>query len=279
MHRKEDKIIIDGSNNRPIIIDITFKEKNKSKGIVLFSHGFKGFKDWGPFNQIAKTFAENDFIFIKFNFSHNGTTIDNPTNFTDLDAFGNNNFCKELDDLGFVIDWIEQNHLTKESILNDISLFGHSRGGGISILKAAEDNRIKKVISWASPSNFTNLMSEERVVTWKEKNIVFVYNGRTKQNMPMYYQFYESGLQNKERIDISKAVQILKIPQLIVHGSEDPTVFKKEAQRIKKWNHNAQLHIVNGANHVFGACHPYQMNDYPTHLQEAMHVTLDFLKK
>jgi len=274
MIKKEDNIIIEGSANRPILIDITYKENKKYKKVVVFSHGFKGFKDWGAFNQIAKTFAQNDFVFVKFNFSHNGTTTADTMNFVDLKAFGNNNFCKELDDLGFVLDWVEENFINVE-----IYLFGHSRGGGISMLKTAEENRISKVVSWASPSDFTNKIPEERIAIWKEKGVAFIYNGRTKQNMPMYFQFYENSKANKDRIDIKKAVLKMNIPQLIVHGSDDPTVKLEEAENLKKWNPDAQLHIIKGADHVLGAFHPYDLQEFPAHLREAIDETMAFLKK
>ena len=274
MIKKEGNIIIEGSDNRPILIDITYKENKKCKKVVIFSHGFKGFKDWGAFNQIAKTFAQNDFAFVKFNFSHNGTTTTDNMNFVDLEAFGNNNFSKELDDLGFVLDWVEENFINVE-----IYLLGHSRGGGISMLKTAEENRISKVVSWASPSDFTNRMSEERIAIWKEKGVAFIYNGRTKQNMPMYFQFYENSKANKDRIDIKKAVGKMNIPQLIVHGSDDSTVKLSEAENLKKWNPDAQLHIIKGADHVLGAFHPYDLQEFPAHLRGAIDETMDFLKK
>ena len=274
MIKNQSNITIYGSDNRPILIDITYKENKKCKKVVVFSHGFKGFKDWGAFNQIAKTFAQNDFSFVKFNFSHNGTTTADTMNFVDLEAFGKNNFCKELNDLGFVLDWVEKNFINVE-----IYLLGHSRGGGISMLKTAEDNRISKVVSWASPSDFTNRMPEERIAIWKEKGVAFIYNGRTKQNMPLYFQFYESSKANKDRIDIKKAVGKMNIPQLIVHGSDDPTVKLSEAENLKKWNPDAQLHIIKGADHVLGAFHPYDLDEYPAHLQEAIDFTIAFLKK
>ena len=49
---------------------------------------------------MADRFADAGFVFVKFNLSHNGTTIEHPIDFVDLEAFGNNNFAKELDDLG-----------------------------------------------------------------------------------------------------------------------------------------------------------------------------------
>ncbi len=94
---KKKKIQISGSAGKPILIDVTYKANAQPKQVVVFCHGFKGFKDWGPFNKIAAHFAQQEIIFVKFNFSHNGTTVDDPLNFGDLKAFGNNNFCKELD--------------------------------------------------------------------------------------------------------------------------------------------------------------------------------------
>ena len=91
MLKKENKTI-EGSLGKPILIDFTFRGNSKPKQVVVFCHGFKGFKDWGPFNKIANHFADNDIVFVKFNFSFNGTTTNDPINFGDLKAFGNNNF-------------------------------------------------------------------------------------------------------------------------------------------------------------------------------------------
>ena len=73
-------------NNKPIAVDVFYVANNVPKPIVIFAHGFKGFKDWGHFNLIADEFAKHDFVFFKFNFSYNGTTPENPVDFSDLDA-------------------------------------------------------------------------------------------------------------------------------------------------------------------------------------------------
>ena len=36
--------------------------------------------------------------------------MEDPIDFPDLEAFGNNNFSKEVDDLGSVIDWVCNNN-------------------------------------------------------------------------------------------------------------------------------------------------------------------------
>lgn len=281
MIQKLNNIKIEGSSGKSILIDVFYKQTNTPKKIVVFSHGFKGFKDWGPFNDIATYFAKQDFVFVKFNFSHNGTTIANPSEFDDLKAFGDNNFCKELDDLGFVLDWIEENkELSSDIDVADICLYGHSRGGSISILKSFEDSRVKQVVSWASPSNFIDRLPKgEKLQKWKENNVAYIFNGRTKQNMPMYYQFYESCIANSNRLDIKNAVSNLNIPHLVVHGSDDPTVLISEAQNFKSWNNDIDLHIIDGANHVLGGFHPYDLDKFPKDLKEAIDVTIDFLKR
>ena len=280
MIQKLDNLVLEGSAGKPILIDATFIANKKAKKVVVFCHGFKGFKDWGPFNKIATHFAKQDIVFVKFNFSFNGTTIDSPSDFEDLKAFGNNNFCKELDDLTLVLDWIENSKELKGEVdTSNITLFGHSRGGSIAMLKAAEDRRVAKIIAWASPSNFLDRLPKvEKLVKWREMNVAYIYNGRTKQNMPMYFKFYENCISNAERLNIQNAVAKISVPHLVVHGSDDPTVLFTEAENIKSWNTNAQLHIIEGANHVLGGFHPYDIDKFPAHLQEAVDVTLDFLK-
>ena len=80
----KETFIINSDNDKdlPIIGDLTYKKD--SKNLVVFCHGFKGFKDWGCWNLVANLFAENDLKFLKFNFSHNGVTLDNPLKFFDL---------------------------------------------------------------------------------------------------------------------------------------------------------------------------------------------------
>jgi len=179
-----------------------------------------------------------------------------------------------------VLDWILNYQALKGEIdTSKISLFGHSRGGSIAMLKSNEDRRVKKVISWASPSNFLErLPKKEKLAKWKELGVAYIYNGRTKQNMPMYFQFYENCIKFAKRLNIQNAVSKMSIPHLIVHGSDDPTVLISEAVNIKSWNANTHLHVINGANHVLGGFHPYDLEKFPKYLQEAIDVTIKFLK-
>lgn len=272
-------IIINGKHHKPILIDVFYVDNDLPKPILIFCHGYKGFKDWGAWNLMAKALAKAGFYFVKFNFSHNGVTVEQPIDFCDLEAFGNNNYTKELDDLESVIDWVYHNpEIKNKADIHNINLLGHSRAGGIVTIKAEEDNRIKKVISLAGVCDFGKRASTKgNIEKWKKDGVKYVINGRTKQKMPHYYQFYEDFIANKNRLTIKRAVSNLTIPYLIIHGNADHSVFIEEAHNLYAWSKNSKLEIIEGADHVFGASHPWKSTEIPYHLSLLIKAVISFL--
>lgn len=274
-------LIVAADHNHPFLLDVYFLNGSKPKPVVVFAHGFKGFKDWGHWDLIARNFAKAGFVFVKFNFSHNGTTLERPSDFANLEAFGQNNYSKEMADLDAVIDWIEDQTIIPASAidLQAIHLIGHSRGGGIGIIKAIEDRRIKRLITWAAVSSLSYAWTDPaKVKTWQETGVYHQLNGRTKQQMPLYYQLYEDFLQQKERFDIQQRIRNLNKPMLIIHGTDDPAVPFMAAQQLQKWNKGSQLHLIESANHVFGGAHPYASATLPAHSRELVERSIAFLK-
>lgn len=273
--------ILEGKHDKPIVLDVFYNKNNKPKPIVIFCHGYKGFKDWGAWNLMAEAFARQGFFFIKFNFSYNGGTVTQPIDFPDLEAFGNNNYTKELDDLNAVIDWCTTQGNYKEEVdLENISLIGHSRGGGIVCIKAEEDNRITKVISLAGVSDFKRRTATTGdLENWKKTGVKYVLNGRTKQQMPHFYQFYEDFIQNEERLTIKRAVENLQKPFSVIHGNADTSVLIQEAYDLHSWNETSELKIIKDANHVFEAKHPWKEKIMPLALEEVVTYCVNFLSE
>ena len=274
----EKNIVIDGKHGKPIVLDFGYKISETKKPVIVFAHGFKGFKDWGHFNELMEHFIAQDFAFVKFNFSYNGGTVKQPIDFPDLEAFGNNNYTKELDDLRTVIDWVEKQddvNINKE----EIYLIGHSRGGGMSILAANEDDRIKKLITWAAVSDLINRYPQDIIDHWKKEGVLYVENARTNQQMPLYYQLVEDTLANKERFNIERAANELTIPHLIIHGTLDEAVQIGEATKIHEWNKGAEILIIEGAGHTFGAKHPHTESSFSGDVDVVLHKTLEFINR
>lgn len=276
----KQNLVLETHRKRPILYDLYYKKSENALPMVIFCHGYKGFKDWGPWSLVAEQFAEAGFCFLKFNFSHNGGTIEQPIDFPDLDAFAENNFSIELQDLDSVLDSIENGNENLRQEIATIALLGHSRGGGIILIKTAEDPRIEKVATWAGVSDFKSRFQENtpEFEQWKKTGITYVENSRTKQQLPHNFQFYEDFKANEVHFNIKRAVKNLNVPQLILHGNEDATVTTSEAKALHHWNPNSKLEIIPMADHIFGAKHPWDEKVLPEHLQIAVDKTIDFLK-
>ncbi len=266
--------LLTSTEGKSFLADVYGDVKSDTVGIVVFAHGFKGFKDWGTFPAIAQTFADKGFVFVSFNFSHNGTTVTNPTEFDDLEAFGNNNFSKELNDLGVVIDYVFEEILAGKKL--PLFLLGHSRGGGIAILKASEDVRIDKVAVWGSVNQFGRFWKNDEMERMKRDGVIYIPNARTNQLMPIYKQLYEDYQNNLTRLHIPDAVKNLKQPFLIVHGTADETVPFTAAEEMNTWNTNTTLIKIENGNHTFGAKHPWSENILPADTLIALENTAHF---
>ena len=278
MHCIKNKAIA-GSNGKPIAIDIFYND-GPPKPVVIYAHGFNGFKDWGSFDIIAKQFAEAGFTFIKFNFSHNGTSIQSPEEFVDPEAYGHNNYTKELFDLQQVIDWALNEHNPHANTIDTSRLYliGHSRGGGIVLVTTAEDNRVKAAATWASVAQCKTpwgAWDEERIRRWKESGVDYYINKRTAQQLPLYYQLHEDYQMNSKRLDIILAVKKITAPLLICHGTEDEAVPVSNAYAIKEAAPGAELFLVE-SDHVFARKHPWMEEGLPLAMQAVVTKTIDF---
>lgn len=273
---KNQNIIISNPETKDFLADAFYPEAEGKFPLVIFVHGYKGYKDWGAWNLMAEKFAEAGFFFVKFNFSYNGTTVEDPHNFADLEAFGNNNYSKELSDLGAVIDYFVTNEKVDDQ---KIILIGHSRGGGISIIKTYEDERINGLITLASVDTLDRFPKNDAFENWKEAGVYYVLNGRTKQEMPHYYQFYEDFEKDEHRFDVERATEMAKAHVLIIHGTNDESVSTKNAEHLHILNPNSELYLIEDANHTFGAKEPWEETELPKDLNEVVEKSIKFINK
>jgi uncharacterized protein len=273
---KKQNIIISNPETRDFLADAYYPETQQKLPLVIFVHGYKGYKDWGAWNLMSEKFAKAGFFFVTFNFSHNGTTVEDPHNFADLEAFGNNNYSKELSDLGAVIDYFVENEKVDDQ---KIVLIGHSRGGGISIVKTYEDERINGLITLASIDTLERFPKKDAFEKWNEAGVYYVLNGRTKQEMPHYYQFYEDFKKDPHRFDVERSMEMAKAHVLIIHGTDDESVNVKNAEHLHILNPNSELFLIENANHTFGSKEPWEENDLPKDLNRVTEKCIEFIKQ
>lgn len=274
-------IEIKGSKNRLMATDIHLNSEGNNMPIVIFAHGYKGFKDFGAWSLIGDQMAAQGIVFVRFNFSHNGTTLEKPAEFGDLESFGQNNYSKEVDDFNIIIDHIHDLALKNDNWdSKNICIIGHSRGGGISILNANENKHVTSLITWAAIGSMSNRMPFGiELDNWKKNGVRYVLNGRTKQEMPHYYQFYEDFIANQSRLSIENAAKSLQIPWLIIHGDNDEAVPIEDASKLHNLNRFSQLEIIANGSHTFSISHPWNDKKLSDEMQLVTDISINFIKQ
>lgn len=276
-------LTIPGSDGEDIQLKYLIPENILYPHPVVIGHGFKGFMDWGHFPLVAEKIAMKGHVVVMLNYSHNGTSEQSPADFVRLDLFADNTYSKELYDLEKVLDEIQHSDMLKSlgADISGVTLIGHSRGGGMAIVKTAEDNRIRKLITWAAIGSAGSFFGQnkELIQQWQQDGVYYTYNARTGQQMPLNYSLYEDALKNADRLDILKAAAKIEVPWLIIHGSEDPTVSVSVAYQLKEANPSAELFIMKGAHHNFGGKHPLDETADFEQIQLLADKTLEMIEK
>ena len=262
-----------GTENRESLYDLCIPE-NSNGELIIFVHGFMGFKDWGAWHLVQDFFTNKGYAFCKFNLSHNGGTVENGIDFPDELSFGKNTYSFEVEDLVRLTKKISS-HFEK---VPQIHLIGHSRGGATALLSARTIGA-KTLSLWASISSIAaRFPSNEELKKWEEEGIRYIQNSRTQQKLPQNFSLYTDYIKNKEKLDLEKASKTLTISVSIFHGEQDNSVAPSEGELLASWV-NTELNLIKNTDHVFGAKHPWLESELPQKLEELCIKTLAFLLK
>ena len=224
---------------------------------VLILHGFKGFMDWGFFPELARRLARRGLAAVRFNFA--GSGVGEQPEVMDADeAFFANTPSREVDDVEHVrtfldagsIEWIDPRRG---------GIFGHSLGAAIALLHAARRRDYRALVGWAPVSHFQRFGAEvER--DWRSRGFVEIPNLRTGQIHRLGRGWLEDLERQRAALDVRAACSALATPTLFVHGTADEAVPLEESEVLTSAFAEglAERCIVPGANHTFGAVHPFR---------------------
>lgn len=264
--------IYTGASGRSSLYDLSVPAAWRG-ALIVFVHGFMGFKDWGAWGLVSDFFVNRGFAFAKFNLSHNGGTIEDALDFPDLEAFAQNTYSKEVEDIACFVQ-----HVTAMIQPKAIFTIGHSRGGGASLLYA-RNSPPNKVVLWAAISDIgSRFPSGAALDAWEQEGVRVVLNGRLRQYLPQNFSLYEDFQAHESRLHIQQAMESLRIPVLVIHGDQDSSVSIQEGISLATWS-GTQLEVIEGGDHVFGAKHPWLLPDLPEHLKIVCEKTAAFLRR
>ena len=252
--------------------EVRIPEGPPPRSAVVVIHGFKGFKDWAFFPHLCRSLAASGHAVISFNFSGSGIGS-HPERFTELEAFAANTLSREVEEVGWVVEWVMTGDLLPGKPAS-LGLLGHSRGGGDAILHASGDPRVRALVTWSAVSTFERWSSETQA-EWREAGRIHVTNSRTGQQMPLDVGLLQDLERNRARLDVESAASRVAAPWLIVHGDADQTVGLEEAQELARAAPSGRLCVVAGAGHTFEVGHPFSMPS--RELDEAVEASVSHL--
>jgi dienelactone hydrolase len=211
--------------------------------VVIMCHGFKGHRRWGFIPLVAARLATAGLGALSIDFSHNGRVPgdgrpvendDEPVRFVTPAMFRANTIARELDDLATVLAWVRDPARGGKALGLEpgavIGLWGHSRGGVVSVLTALSDPCIAALATWsasAHPDHFT----ERQKATWREKGELAFKDYASGMSLAMGAELLDDIEQHRDEYAAADRASLLAIPHLIIHGEHDPTVPVEESYR------------------------------------------------
>ncbi|HET7038389.1 MAG TPA: alpha/beta fold hydrolase [Gemmatimonadales bacterium] len=248
--------VLSGADGGPLRGDVR-AAGNAPRPAVVICHGFKGFKDWGFFPPLADRLARAGFTAVSFNFSGSGVGADGDR-FDEPERFGHATLGGDLADLATVLRALRAGELRGAAPVTRLGLFGHSRGGGVSLLQAASDREVRALVTWSAIGT-AHRWGKETVARWRAAGRLDVTNQRTGQVLPLYLDALDELDADVEgRLDLPAAAARVSCPWLQIHGEADETVPVAEAKRLHRHAAAGSRFItVPRGSHTFGARHPW----------------------
>ncbi|MEY4201963.1 MAG: hypothetical protein RLZZ265_3703 [Verrucomicrobiota bacterium] len=208
-------------------IDHTFHQGDaNSKNLVILGHGVTGNKDRPFLVTLANTLAAAGRNVLRLSFSGNGAS---GGRFTDA------TISKEVADLGSVLDayagW-------------NICYVGHSMGGAVGVLRTSQDARIRCLVS---------LAGMVRTAAFAQREFGMVKPGAgfmwDDEQCPLSQAYMDDLTQIGTVLD---AAPKIKVPWLLIHGTEDDVVPIQDSKDILiRAGNDVKFVALQGSNHVF----------------------------
>lgn len=208
-------------------IDYSFHAGARSDVLVILGHGVTGNKDRPLLVALAEGLSAQDWPCLRISYSGNGESGG---------KFVESTITKEIADLSAVIS----------NVRDDVKIIyvGHSMGGAVGVLTAAQNKRINVLVSLAGMSFTRDFVMREFGDVTPEIGLMWDEEGRI-----LSQRFIDDlgGIG-----DTIQAAAQIKQPWLIIHGTEDDIVPIEDGKAVydvavsdKHWL------PIEGADHVF----------------------------
>jgi len=236
-----------------------FSPDNLPAPVVVCIHGFKGFKDWGFWPEVASRLRGAGYGVVRSNFSHSGIGADLET-FSEVGLFESGTYTREMEDLREILSRLTERRLpgSEDLDVSRVGLLAHSRGSVSALAVAASGEfPVRSVVLW-NPVSSVLWWDEETRRRWREASLWETVNSRTGQVFRMKTALLDDAEQNRERLHPAVNAGRLRVPLLAVVAAQDETVPVAAGRRLASAaGQFGSVHEIPATGHTFGAAHPF----------------------
>lgn len=242
--------------------------------VVFIAHGYTSFMDWGFFPVLSRRLADLGIASLRWNFSGSGIGAD-LTTMTEPGVFEHNSYLHELEDLRVLREALDEGRWP-ELDPQRCSILGHSRGGAMSLVHAAEHGGYRSVVTWAAMDRILQF-SLQRLELWQRQGYLEVMHWTAGRRLRLDVGTLHAAQAHAARLDVLAASRRLALPWLIVMGDADRTLPFEVAERLQAaGGPRSELCRIVGGDHTFGARHP-QNSPLPPTLEKALEASCEYL--
>jgi uncharacterized protein len=260
MIRAEQDHVVSGRDGTEMFATVTMPDATESRPVVLFLHGFKGFRNWGFLPLAAQEAAQRGMIAVRMDTSMNGMRGTNDR-VVDVEAFAANTVTREVDDVHLMVRALRP--LLGLRWNGTLHLIGHSRGGGVALVVARElltmppdEITVGRCAVWNGLGRWIRWTPRQRT-QWMELGYTEFEHQRTGQMLRMNADYLLDIEANAERLDLQAAATVLADRMLYVHADQDVTVPVSETMALRtSAGTSGPMITVERTTHTFGMTHP-----------------------
>jgi alpha-beta hydrolase superfamily lysophospholipase len=234
------------------VLDYTFNKGNAQSHcrdwIILLGHGVTGNKERPVIVDTAQALNQAGLDTLAFSFAGNG------------DSEGDFKACtisKESQDLSSVLDAVSCHYA-------NILYLGHSMGGAVGLLVAAQDRRIRGLISLAgmidtktfAETEFGDVVADEGCM-WED------------EDCPLSSAFMKDLCETIRTLE--PLIPAVQVPWLLIHGTADDVVLPCDTEKVVQIKGTAvAAAFIDGADHSFNK---------PTHKEKMTGAVVDWVRQ
>ncbi len=202
------------------LVGVFCKTEKEKAPCVVICHGLGSSKD--NKSILMEAFSQAGLASLAFDFSGHGESEGKFEYVTTTNA---------VEDLKSAIDFVCQlDGIDK----NRIGVMGHSFGGSVSLMAAANDKRIKSIVASAPVIDFNETLTlladfdtrMGNLTVWKDKGYTHYFS--SNKYMKLGYPFLEDAL----KYDAKKLAKKIKCPVLLIHGRKDKIVPLQQSEKM-----------------------------------------------